>query len=260
MSDAIFMLRLEHENIAHVLDLIEDQVERAESGAPIDESLLLLSVEYLKDFPEECHHPKEDLVFRMLQRHHPRRAADLRDLSADHEQLAQLTERFVMDVRGVLGAPKGALIESVRRYIGAYRQHMESEEQHFFPAALELLTRENLANLDFQLFDRKDQLFDHAAEARFAQLRREIQQRAGDRSLASGRRNSPPSTDEIALLRGLDCVDSFNRSTQNRGLQLVRHRAGGYALQRDGRWLLDIPDCEESRAAWCAYYYAKGGE
>jgi hemerythrin-like domain-containing protein len=260
MSDAIFMLRLEHENIARVLDVLEDQLQRVESGAPINESLLLLAVEYLKDFPEECHHPKEDLVFRMLQRRDPPGAAALSDLGAEHAQLAQLTERFAKDVHGVLDAPKDAPIESLRQYVRVYREHMASEEKHFFPAALESLTRDDLADLDFQLFDREDQLFDHSAEARFARLRREIQQRATDGSIASGRRSGRPSTDEIALLRGLDSVEDFNRSMQDRGLRLVPYRAGGYALERDGRWLLDIPDCDESRAAWCAYYYAKGGE
>jgi hemerythrin-like domain-containing protein len=240
-----------------LLDLIEDQIQRLESGASIDDSLLLLAVEYLTGFPEECHHPKEDLVFRMLQQRAPSRVAGLPDLDAKHEHLARLTERFAKDIRGVLDAPEGAPTETLRQYIDAYRQHMAAEEQHFFPAVLESLTRNDLADLDFQLFDRKDQLFDRAAEARFARLRREIQQRAGDGSAESGDPSGRALTDEIALLRGLDSVESFNRSMHECGRRLVRYRAGGYALEREGRWLLDIPDCDESRAAWCAYFYVK---
>jgi hemerythrin-like domain-containing protein len=257
MSDTIFMLRLEHENLAQLLDLIEDQIQRIESGADADGSLLLLAVEYLKGFPEECHHPKEDLVFRMLQQRAPDRVAGLRDLDAEHEHLARLTERFAKDVRGALDAPEGAPTEALREYIDAYRQHMAGEEQYFFPAALESLSRDDLADLDFQLFDRKDQLFDHAAEARFARLRREIQRRAGDGTIGSEDRIGAAPTDEIALLRELDSVASFNLLMNELGLRLVRYRAGGYALEREGRWLLDIPDCDESRAAWCAYFYLK---
>jgi hemerythrin-like domain-containing protein len=257
MSDAIFMLRLEHENLAGLFDLIEDQIQRFESGASVDDSLLLLAVEYLKGFPEECHHPKEDLVFRMLQQRAPSRAADMPDLEGEHERLAQLTERFAKDIRGALDSPEGAPVETLRQYIGAYRQHMAAEERHFFPGVLESLTRDDLADLDFQLFDRKDQLFDHAAEARFARLRREIQQRAGDGSTKSDDRSGRAPTDEIALLHGLDSIESFNRSMGERDLRLVRYRAGGYALEHDGRWLLDIPDCDEGRAAWCAYFYIK---
>lgn len=258
MSDAILMLRLEHENIAHVLDLLEDQFRRLESSAPIDEPLLLLVVEYLKDFPEVFHHPKEDLVFRMLQQHEPDRAAALHDLDTEHEQLAQLTERFARDLRDVLDAPAEASIDPLHQYVDIYRQHIAAEELQFFPAVLESLPRGVLANLDARLFDRQDHLFDRAAEARFAHLRREIQRHTGDRSIMSG--SGPVLTDEIALLRGLDSVDAFNQAMLARGLQLVPYRAGGFALERNGQWLLDIPDCDESRAGWCAYYYAKGGQ
>jgi hemerythrin-like domain-containing protein len=257
MSDAIFMLQLEHENLAQSLDLIEDQIRRLASGAPIDGSLLLLAIEYLNDFPEECHHPKEDLVFRMLQRRAPSRVAGLPDLGVEHAQLARSSERFAKDVRGVLDAPEGAPVEMLQQYIDAYRRHMAAEEKHFFPLALESLTRDDFASLDYQLFDRRDHLFDHAAEARFAHLRREIQQRAGDGPAGSGAGSGRAPTDEIALLRGLDSVESFNRAMLERGLRLVSYRAGGYALEDEGRWLLDIPDCDESRAAWCAYFYVK---
>jgi hemerythrin-like domain-containing protein len=256
MSDAIFMLRLEHANIASVLDLLDDQFLRLESGAPVDRPLQLLAVEYLMDYPEDCHHPKEDLVFRKLERRDPARAADLSDLVGDHDRLAQMTECFAKDVRRTLDAPKGAPIESLRLYIGAYRQHIAEEERSFLPAALECLTRDDLAELDFQLFDRRDHLFDHATEARFERLRREIKRRTA--AASSGVGDGRDSTDELALLRDLRSVTRFNEAMLESGLRLVPYRAGGYALERDGHWLLDIPDCEEIRAAWCAYFYAKG--
>lgn len=252
MSDAILMLRLEHDNVGLVLDLLEEQLHRLETGAPRDDSLLRLAAEYFEGFLEECHHPKEDLVFRVLQQCDPARAAALSDLVAAHAQLAQLTARFAGDAREAADAGEVALADSLRRFTSAYREHMKAEEELFFPAALASLSRDDLRRLDFELFDRRDPLFDRAAEARFGQLRRQIERRAGDAI-------APASTDELAVLRRLRSVDGFNEAMRERGLRLVPYRAGGYALEHDGRWLLDIPDCEESRAAWCAYYYARGG-
>lgn len=104
MSDAILMLRLEHENIASVIDLLEDQLQRLESGAPSDHALLLLAVEYLKDFPEACHHPKEDLLLRVIQRRDPQLAAPLANLCADHERLGQQGWRLRARARRPLAA------------------------------------------------------------------------------------------------------------------------------------------------------------
>lgn len=258
MSDAILMLRLEHENIAHVLDVLEDQLQRLESGAPVDDSLLLLIVEYLKDFPEDCHHPKEDLLYRMLEQHDPERAATFNDLESEHDQLAQATEQFARDLRDALKNPPSAGAVSLHQFVAAYRKHIAAEELYFLPAVLESLAREVLADLDEHLFDRKDHLYDRAAEGRFVRLSRAIQERAAGERTSSGRGSSLAGTDEITLLRGLNSASAFNRSMQKHGFQLVPYRAGGYALKRDGHWVLDIPDCDERMAAWCAYYYAKG--
>jgi hemerythrin-like domain-containing protein len=253
------MLRLEHENIAHVLDVLEDQLRRLESEAPVDEPLLLLIVEYLKDFPEECHHPKEDILYRMLQECGPEITASLHELDAEHQQLVQATEQFASELRDALDNPSSTAVGSLHQFVGAYRQHIATEEQYFFPAALASLTRAALADLDAHLFDRKDHLYDRAARGRFARLRRAIQKRAAGELTAPGSSPGTACTDEIALLRGLNSVGDFNESMEERDLQLVSYRAGGYALERDGHWLLDIPDCDERIAAWCAYFYAKGG-
>ena len=259
MSDTLLMLRLEHENISHVLDVLEDQIQRLQSNAPGDALLQHLSIEYLKGFPEECHHPKEDLVYRMLQRRDPRRANSLPNLRAEHDLLAKLTDRIEKKIRGEIIADC-ALADLLREYVDTYRNHIAAEEKYFFPAALESLTRDDLAALDFQLFDRKDRLFDRVAEARFARLRDEIQIRVGAEGGNSSLTAARAPTDEIALLRSLESVDGFNNLMNGRGFRLVAYRSGGYALERDGQWLLDIFECDGARAAWCAYYYLKGAE
>ena len=259
MSDTLLMLRLEHENISHVLDVLEDQIQRLKSHAPIDVSLLRLSIGYLMGFPEECHHPKEDLVYRALLEREPQRANALPNLGAEHELLATFTERIESETRGEI-IDERALADLLREYVDTYRDHIATEEKYFFPAALESLTRDDLAALDFQLFDRKDRLFDKVAEARFAKLRDEITTRAGaeggDSSLTAAR----VPIGEIELLRGLGSIEGFNKLMNRCGFRLSAYRSGGYALKRDGQWLLDIFECDEARAAWCAYYYLKGAE
>ena len=39
---------------------------------------------------------------------------------------------------------------------------------------------------------------------------------------------------------------------------LVRHQEGGYGLELDGLAMMDIPECSEERAIWCADYFLQG--
>lgn len=261
MSDAILMLRLEHGNFARVLGVLEDQLERLRSGAPVDGGLLTMAHEYLAGYPDQCHHPKEDLIYGALQRRDPAAAEGLSDLVAEHRELAERTEHLGREIREAAGdgeRHRESLATSLREFLNLQRKHMRREEREFFPAALHSLTREDIAVLDFRLFDQKDRLFDDKKEARFERLRHEIGAVAAGPKRSRGHGTSRPSQDEIALLRELSNIEQFNRTMSARGLQLVAYRSGGYCLERDGQWVVDIPDCDEARAAWSAYYFVKG--
>ena len=262
MSDALILLRLEHGNIARVLDLADDELRRLEAGGPADASLLLLIHEYLEGYPGECHHPKEDLAYRKLRERDPERAAGLLDLEREHEQLDQATRRIGERLRKELAGsdfPGRELREELGRFVGLYRKHMEREESDFFPSVLDALTRDDLAEIDFSLFDARDPLFDRSTEAHFGRLREAIDRRV------SARRGVPeaaagPASDLLGALPELRSVARFNALLGGRGFQLVAYRTGGYALERDGSWLLDIPECSETRAAWCATFFVAGLE
>jgi hemerythrin-like domain-containing protein len=246
---------------SRVLDVLEHQIERLEGGAPIDEPLVSAAAAYLRGFPDECHHPKEDLVYRKLAERDPGAAASLSHLLADHQKLSAAAEGFDHALQGVLAAA-GSIgsdqTEPLRNFLRSYRRHMEAEELGFFPAVLGSLDRDDLAELDHELFDRADPLFDPAAEARFAELRREVETRPSGSPPTADRRGNGPSGEEFALLHDLRGVDQFNDAMDGRGFRLLAHRAGGFTLERNGRWLLDVPDCDATRAAWCAYYFVKG--
>jgi len=260
MSDAIILLRLEHGNIASVLDLAEDELRRVEDGAPSDAALLLLIQEYLEGYPNDCHHPKEDLAYRKLRERAPERAAGLLDLEGEHERLGDATRRLGDRLRKRVeggDAPDRELHEELEKFVRLYRGHMAREEDDFFPAILETLTRDDLAEIDFSLFDSPDHLFDRASEARFGRLREAIDRRVNE-SRADPQAASWPANDVLGRLPELRSVEAFNRVMGGHGFQLAAYRTGGFALERAGRWVLDIPDCSEARAAWCAAFFVAG--
>ena len=257
MPDTLFLLRLEHGNLSRLLALIEDQVAAADAGMPMDEEMLSLASEYFSDYPDRCHHPKEDLVYELLSKRDPDSCVGLRDLLAEHRRLHELTEAFAEAVRRVREGPRAgepSPQEVIRGFTRSYRQHMRDEEERFFRLAEERLSKDDWAILDFSMFDRDDPLFDHAAEKRFSALRQRIEAQAE-------RWQARQSVLEAAdALRALSGIESFNESMKSAGLpfRLARFAEGGYALEGDGKLMLYVPECSAQQAAWCAHCYLRG--
>lgn len=259
MPDTLTLLHLEHGNLAKVLGLIEDEAAAADSGTAMDAELLGMASEYFSDYPDRCHHPKEDLVYGLLGRRDPDARTALRDLIADHRRLHALAEAFGEQVRRLREAPQAAeptARNAIRDFAKHYRQHMHDEETQFFPLAEGRLSRDDWATLDFAIFDQDDPLFDHAAEERFSTLRKRIESLAAqDRS----RRTVLSAADGIRNISG---IESFNEAMKSTGrpFRLARFVESGFGLERDRELLLYIPECSAERAAWCAYCYLLGRE
>jgi len=189
MSDTIVFLQLEHGTLAKLLALVESLREDIAQGKEPDFLLLRLVFDYFRDYPDACHHPKEDVVFRALQRKDPEAAERVGDLIGDHEALSRLTEDTAhrIDAASRDGASGwDGVLESLDTFLRAYRGHLEAEEEHFFPLATERLDKLDWAAIDFDVFDRTDPLYDESTESRFRELRHVI-----FRSAATG---DPPAS------------------------------------------------------------------
>lgn len=257
MRDTLFLLRLEHGNLSRLLGLIEDQAALADAGEPMDEELLQLASEYFCDYPDRCHHPKEDLVYELLSKRDPDSCAGLRDLVADHRRLHELARAFADAVRQPREEPQTGHSnprEVIRDFTQHYRQHMRLEEERFFPLAERHLSKDDWYALDFTMFEQDDPLFDHVAEKRFAGLRERIQ------SLAEQGKARRAVFEAGRELRGLFGIEGFNESMSSAGqrFRLLRFTEGGFGLEGDRELLLYIPECSPERAAWCAYCYLRG--
>ena len=257
MRDTLFLLRLEHGNLSRLLGLIEEQAALADAGEPMDEELLRLASEYFCDYPDRCHHPKEDLVYELLAKRDPGSCASLRDLVADHHRLHELARAFADTVRRAREEPQAGESnprEVLRDFTRHYRQHIRLEEERFFPLAEKHLSKDDWYALDFTTFEQDDPLFDHVAEKRFAALRERIQ------SLAEQGKARRAVFEAGRELRAISGIDDFNESMCAAGqrFRLLRFTEGGYGLEHDRELLLYIPECPPDRAAWCAYCYLRG--
>lgn len=142
-------IRQEHHTLARVMEMLQRLLAdiAREHGQP-DFTLLSAALYYVDDFPERCHHPKEDEHWFQAVRH---RTADfdtrLDDLQAEHAVSAQMNSRLqraLVHYQG--GAADGfrRFKDAVDIYAAMLRDHMRKEE--------ELLeqTRERLIDEDWQ--------------------------------------------------------------------------------------------------------------
>ena len=178
MSDTVLLLRLEHGNIAKLLDIIEAQLSKLDQAEDIDCELIGLVVDYLRSYGDTCHHPKEDLIFHALCKRNPDAAKAVGDLAQEHVDMARLTEALAREVKSAQESEHRVnrlkLKTPLTDFLVSYRRHLAMEEKHLFPAALRDLTEGDWEEIEFDTFDREDPLFSEAVEARFERLRERI--------------------------------------------------------------------------------------
>jgi hemerythrin-like domain-containing protein len=256
MPDTIALMQLEHRRMQRLLGFVDQQAKCLSLGAPVDHRLLEVAFEYLRGYPDQCHHPKEDAVYEKLVLRAPESADAVRQLVEEHEKLAAMTQSLLGATGALRRNPSAAtddLAQRLRAFLDFYRHHMRLEEEQFFPLALARLSRGDLEEIDFTVFDRPDPLFDRKAEAKYAELSDEIARLGQVDGEEAGHR------DESDLLGKIVDLASFNAVMRDFDDSLLLRRAtgDGYELLSSAVRLVHIPECSESRAAWCAYFFWK---
>ena len=177
MPKIIDILLEEHQNIEKLLLVLERELEVFDSGERPDYEVLQTMIQYFQDYPESCHHPKEEMIFEKLKARDPAAAKRFGDVEAEHEVETRRLRSFARAVNSVL-ADQEFLRESfhlaVQDFVRHQREHLQKEERLLFPAAATALQREDWAEIDARLDDRKDPLFDSVVEERFRDLQKTI--------------------------------------------------------------------------------------
>ena len=189
MIDVLLLLRLEHKYFGEVLNLIDKQRYKLEQGDDVDINLLQSLAEYLSGYPDECHHPIEDIILQRLCMRNPGAMPDVDVLLKEHREIKRLTGLLATTVTAAVNtgdtqAPE--LGEVMQQLVYYYRNHIMMEEEYFFPAAAKVLSKEDWEAIEFDLYTGDDPLFSSAAHVRFQKLREEIESsgiEAGRRAL-----------------------------------------------------------------------------
>ena len=178
-AHAIGILRDEHRSLAAVLHAWMHALARAreEARAP-DPTLMRAIVHYVRQFPVELHHPKEEeQLFRRLRERTTSCHAELDELERQHERDHQLVSALEAQVEIVATAEGAAraratlvLEEAVTGYAGFLWDHLGREEGVILPAAQRFLLAEDWAAIDQAFAANRDPNFNGGAEREYRQL------------------------------------------------------------------------------------------
>jgi hemerythrin-like domain-containing protein len=188
MTYIVDVLRQEHCRMESLLRVLERELDVFDRGDRPDYDVILSVIDYFKDYPNSCHHPKEDLIMEKLKTRNPDAAAAVGDLEARHTEGARRLRQVELAVHRVLDDQdlfRHAVHDVIRAFIDEERKHMDMEESSVFPPALDALRPEDWSDIAVKLTAREDPL---AQEQRLGMLRRGILKMEAD---ADAERTSP---------------------------------------------------------------------
>jgi hemerythrin-like domain-containing protein len=160
-----------------LLCVLERELNVFDCGDRPDYEVVLAVFDYFKDYPDSCHHPKEDMIVDKLKVRDPTRAAIIGDLENQHRQGAKRLRRAAEAVERVLSDQdlrRDNVNRIIRDFIDHEREHMAMEERDLFPAALKALRPDDWAHIARKLGNRSDPFCRKEFEEKFNILRRNI--------------------------------------------------------------------------------------
>jgi len=177
MSNLVEQIHQDHINVSKVLDLIEQEVERARNEEMPDLELLQDAMRYMVNYSDLIHHPKEDSMFDRLVQKEPDAAKQVEVLRQEHQTLAELSGAFLEIVKA---AESGEFIlrdEVIKRgteYVDFLRSHMDAEEVDLLKRANASLTDQDLDEINAQYASVRDPLMEESLNQEYAALYRSL--------------------------------------------------------------------------------------
>jgi len=236
--DALRIISEDHNNLWRLATTVDHLAGEIEHGAPPDVAFFESVFDYIDQFVERSHHPKEDgYLFRLLRLRSPEAATTLDALQNDHLQgpirLKALRASLVEAVNQRLSG--GSLANALRAYTAAMKTHILTEEKQVLPLARRVLLEVDWAEINHAFHDNNDPLFGDKAEAEFRDLYHRIVSTApesvglGGKSAGHLQPHAIPARAEVLLsVQGMESC--YGRIKAIKGISLEVRRGETVAL------------------------------
>ncbi|MBC5765024.1 hemerythrin domain-containing protein [Ramlibacter albus] len=178
---AVAAWRLEHEYFNRLLHLLQEQVDVLYTGETPNYELMLDIIDYLRDYADQVHHPREDEAFRRLAQRSAQHRKVLQRLHQEHRVIAKAGENLrelLQQAENDSVVSRAEIEVAAATYLVYWGNHIAREEEEVLPAAEKLLTESDWAAARDAAPAMTDPLFGSDPQARFRNLRRRISSEA----------------------------------------------------------------------------------
>ena len=173
----IDQLHQDHVNTRRLLVLLQKQMDAFDKGDETDFGLMQSIVDYISEYTDSVHHPKEDLIYAALENRDPSCKTLVDELHKEHKQLSSLTKELTLVLEEIV-LDSVISRESVSRqghdFITKNREHLEKEEKTIFPLVLKTLTNEDWKSIEPSLMQQDDPLFGKSIQDKYKTLYSQI--------------------------------------------------------------------------------------
>jgi len=173
VPELLAVLRNEHRYAARLLGVLEEQVDALERGEQSDPGMVRDVMDYMTRFPDQYHHPKEDLIFREMLRRDPEVRESVDRLLEDHKRIGREGAELVAVLERASrdrSADTVELQKRARRYASSLYQHMRFEEAAIFERSLSLLEPVDWESVDAEMRSIDDPVFGARVDPEFESL------------------------------------------------------------------------------------------
>ena len=163
-------LRMDHRNMAVLLDLLEQETQQIYDGEKSDFELMLEIMHYMTVYPDAVHHPKEDRIYAELKAVRPELSQGMSKITGEHRAIAEhsasLRDKLEQINAGDVVRRKDVVADA-SRYIEILRKHMNWEESDLF-RRVDRMIADGHEVIDASIIvHRHDPLFGPQVEERF---------------------------------------------------------------------------------------------
>lgn len=166
-------LKTDHENLATLLDILEDQISRIHAKENADLGLIRDIMHYMTTYPDGFHHPMEDVVLEKLIDREPGYRETALALVKEHNALANKSSAFLGMVNKIIHGEVVLRKDIVARgsdYVDFLRSHMRREEEHFFPRAEAVLSDSDWTQIRDKIKLQRDPVFGQIVDAQYRSI------------------------------------------------------------------------------------------
>ena len=172
-------LLVEHDHILRTLNLLEMQFLDLCRGKTPDYSIMRSIIVYVQEYPEQVHHPLEDMIFSILLERVDE-VEFIQELITEHTQLEVVARKLRESLESLKSGftSMEELKQQLSRFLVGQRQHIYIEEVEVYPLVQSVLTKKDWKRLHSMIPILDDPAFGRRTRNDYKHLYREIKDKS----------------------------------------------------------------------------------